>query len=182
MGPTVDSADWSEVFVISDRGTFLNMAQTEFSGHLIGMIIAHVGDMLLADDKGVLSRGKRTRTVPDDMKPGGFCFCDKTRPSLWRLVARLPVCPEPDKRELRMRPVGRKGNNQRPLVVRPKAHCTNCTMLEGLVRNCSDVRPRSTRWYMLVYPDSALYNAEAHPDEDRVIHPDGSGLGDSLKT
>ena len=71
----------------------------DFSGHLIGMIIVHVDDMLLAtnnshqaeshisrllskydikdvkradDNGGVLYCGKRIRTVPDDMKPGGL--------------------------------------------------------------------------------------------------------------
>ena len=58
MDPTVDSADWSEVFVSADEGAFLDMAQTEFSGHIIGMLV---------DD--MLSRGKRNRTVPDT-KPG----------------------------------------------------------------------------------------------------------------
>ena len=70
----------------------------DFSGHLIGRIIVHVHDMLLAtnnshqadfhisrlfskcdikdvkradDDGGVLYCGKRIRTVPDDMKPVG---------------------------------------------------------------------------------------------------------------
>ena len=52
VDPTVDSADWSEVFVIADEGVFLDMAHTEFSGHLIRMIIAHVDDMLWADDNG----------------------------------------------------------------------------------------------------------------------------------
>ena len=97
------------------------------SGQLIGMSIVHVVDMLLAtnnshqaeshisrllskcdikdmkradDDGGVLFRGKRVRTVPDDMKPD-VCPCDKTRRSLRKLVANLPAClePEPDKRE-----------------------------------------------------------------------------------
>ena len=69
---TVDLAYGSKVFVIADKGALLDMAQTEFSGHRIGVIAAHVGDLLGADDNGgVLSCGKRTRTVPDDMKPGG---------------------------------------------------------------------------------------------------------------
>ena len=45
VDPTVDSAYGSEVFVIADRGALLDMTQTEFSGHRIGMIIAHVDDM-----------------------------------------------------------------------------------------------------------------------------------------
>ena len=71
----------------------------DFSGHLIGMIIVHVDDMLLAtnnhhpaeshisrllskydiqdveradDDGGVLYCGKRIRTVPDNTKPVGL--------------------------------------------------------------------------------------------------------------
>ena len=46
MDPTVDSAYGSEVFVIADEGAFLDVAQTEFSGHLIGMFIVHGDDML----------------------------------------------------------------------------------------------------------------------------------------
>ena len=75
------------------------------SSACVGMIIVHVDDMLLAtndshqaethisrllskfdikdvkkadDDGGVLYCGKRVRTVPDDMKPGGLP-CNKTR-------------------------------------------------------------------------------------------------------
>ena len=71
----------------------------DFSGHLIEMIIVHVEDMLSAtnnshqaeshisrflskydikdvkranDDGGVLYCGKRVRTMPDDVKPGGL--------------------------------------------------------------------------------------------------------------
>ena len=71
----------------------------DFSGHLIGMSIVHVDDMLLStndshqaeshisrllhkydikdvkradDDGGVLCCGKRVRTVPDGMKPAGL--------------------------------------------------------------------------------------------------------------
>ena len=50
VDPTSDSVDWSEVFVIAEAGASLGMAQSEFSGHLIGMIIAHVDDMFLAYD------------------------------------------------------------------------------------------------------------------------------------
>ena len=55
-------------------------------------------------------------TVPDDMKPGVSVFATRPDRVLSRLVASLPVClePEPDKRELRVRPVGEKGQNQRP--------------------------------------------------------------------
>ena len=76
-----------------------------------GMRVVH-HDMLLADDDGVLYCGKRIRTVSDDMKPGVLSL-RHDQPSLWRLVASLPVCvePEPDKRELSMRSVGCKGNN-----------------------------------------------------------------------
>ena len=88
----------------------------DFSGHLIGKIIVHVDDMLLAtnnshqaeshisrllskydikdDDGGVLYCGKRVRTVPDDMKLGGLSLQqDEARCEL----ASMPR-PEPDKR------------------------------------------------------------------------------------
>ena len=77
----------------------------DFSGHLIGMIIVHVDDLLLdnkrqppsrishlsllrkygvtdckrADsNEGVLYSGKQIRTVPDDLRPGEISFA--TRP------------------------------------------------------------------------------------------------------
>ena len=160
VDPTVDSADWSEVFVIADEGAFLDMAHTEFSGHLIRMIIAHVDDMLLADDNGgVLSSdcaGRHETCWEGGREGGGVCLCDKTRPSLWRLAASLPVCLEPelDKRGLSMRSVGCKGNNQRPWC--PITSFSNFSLLEGSVGNWSGARPRSSKWYKLVYKDSSF--------------------------
>ena len=101
----------------------------DFSGHLIGMIIVQVDDMLLAtndshqaeshisrflriydiidckrtdSNEGVLYCEKRIRTVPGDITRGRDWLCDKTRRSLWRLVVNLQVCIwlEPSKRGL----------------------------------------------------------------------------------
>ena len=160
VDPTVDSADWSEVFVIADEGAFLDMAHTEFSGHLIRMILAHVDDMLLAyDHGGVLSSdcAGRHETCWEGGREGGVCLCDKTRPSLWRLAASLPVCLEPelDKREISMRSVVAKGTISTPGVL-SQARYTNFSLLEGSVRDWSSARPRSSKWYKLVYKDSSL--------------------------
>ena len=81
------------------NSTLPSSACETFSGHLIGIIIVHVDDMLLTTDNshkaeshfsrlmskndtkyvkradengGVLYCGKRVRTVPDDMEPGSL--------------------------------------------------------------------------------------------------------------
>ena len=153
VDPAVNSADWSEVFVIADKGAFQDMAQSEFSGHLIGMIIAHVDDMLLADDKGVLSRRKRIRTVPDDMK--SVASVSATRPDRVcggsSRVCQYASSPSPKRGSSVCDPSVDKGTISAP-GVRPQAHFSNYTVLEGSVRNLSGVRLRSTKWYMLVYP------------------------------
>ena len=50
--------------------------------------------------------GKRIRTVPDDVKPGGLSLQQDQTKFVKAFFSNLPVClePEPDKRELRVQP------------------------------------------------------------------------------
>ena len=85
---------------ISQTGPWPSSCLRDFSGHLLGMILVHVDDMLLATnnshqaeshvsrllskydikdvradvDGGVLYCGKRVRTVLDGVKPGGLAL------------------------------------------------------------------------------------------------------------
>ena len=64
------------------------------------------------------------------------------------------------------RPVSCRGNNQAPLVSDHKRAVQTIKRLRGQPETGLRFRPRPTQRCVLVYPDSALHNADAKPAEE----------------
>ena len=116
VDPTADSAYGSEVFVIADESAFLNMAQTEFSGHLIGLIIVHVDDMK-PGEKGLSLRQDQTEFVSNSLR-----------------VCQYAASPSPTRGSSACDQSVAKETISAP-GVQSQARYTNFTVLEGSVGN-----------------------------------------------
>ena len=193
------------------------------SGHLIGMNIVHVDDILLAtgnshqaeshisrllskydikdvkradDDGGVLYCGKRVRSVPDDMKPGGLALqqdqmefvkarCEPASMSRVRARQEGDQCTPGDIQEMRRSMTGSlhwvtggtrpdeafatshlQRKQSAPLVSDHKRAVQTTKRLRGQSEVGLRCGPPPTKMCVLVYTDSGLHNADADPDEE----------------